>query len=66
MAGGEGLAVVGVVPFLSTFEAESFLKTPSSLGRSEFGDGDSIDVHGVGVFLWSGSEGGLGLSSSKC
>ena len=66
VAGGEGLAVVGVVPFLSTSEAESFSKTPSSFGRSEFGDGDRVNIHGIGVFLWSGSEGGLGSSSSKC
>ena len=67
MAGGECLAVVGVMSFLSASEAESLSKASSSFGGSEFGDGDSIDVHGVGVFLWSGSEGGgLGSSSPKC
>ena len=67
VAGGEGLAVVGVMSFLSASEAESLLKTPSSFGRSEFGDGDSVNIHGVGIFLWSGSEGGgLGSSPSKC
>ena len=56
VVGGEGLAIVGIMPFLPASQAESLSETPASLGRGEFGDGDGIDIHGVGIFLWSGSK----------
>ena len=43
------------------------METPGSFSGGEFGDGDGIDVHGIGVFLWSGGKrGGLRSSPSKC
>ena len=43
------------------------MEIPGSFSRGEFGDGNSVDIHGVGVFLWMGGKGGgLRSSPSKC
>ena len=43
------VAFVGTVTLLPAMEAESFSDTPRSFHRGQFGEGNSINVHGIGV-----------------
>ena len=49
--GGEGLAIVGIMSFVSALETESFSKAASAFGGSEFCDSDGINIHCIWVFL---------------
>ena len=57
---GYSLGIPGVVTFVGTvtlfpaMEAESFSDASCSFRRGQFGEGDSIDVHGVRVVSGSG------------
>ena len=49
--GGEGFAIVNVMSLASALKTKSFLKALSTFDRSEFCDGDGVNIHCIGVFL---------------
>ena len=55
--GGEGFAIVGVMSLASALKTEPFSKASSAFGGGEFGDGDGVNIHCIGVFLEAGNKG---------
>ena len=55
--GGEGFAIVGVMSFALALKTESFPKAVSTFSGGEFCDGDSVNIHCIGVSLIVGNEG---------
>ena len=64
MGGGGGATVLCIVPCFPASEALSFLYALCLFNWGEFGQGDSVYIHGIGIMVGAIGKMGLGGNSS--